>query len=257
MVAISVIIITHNEAANIGRCLHSIKGIADEVIVVDSFSIDETVSIAKASGAIVIQHAFEGYGAQKYFAQQQASNDWILSMDADEALSDTLQQSILTIKANPRYNAYKFNFLTNYCGNWIRHCGWYPDPKLRLWDKTKGTMLTDKVHEGFVLNSRNEQVGFLNGDMLHYSFNTISDHLKKIQHYSQIGAEFDVARGKKCSLIKLLLAPKWEFLNSFIFHLGFLDGYYGYVVCKNSAFASFAKYIKIRQFYELNNKPIN
>ncbi len=244
---LSAIIITYNEARNIARCLSALKGVADEVIVVDSFSLDETVAIATGMGARVIQHPFEGYGEQKIVAIAATQYDWILSLDADEELSQELRQSILAVKDKQEHDAYSFNFLTNYCGRWIRHCGWYPNPKMRFWNKRMGYMKADKVHEGFELDG-GTSTGFLKGDILHYSFPTISAHLKKVEQYSEIGARFDVARGKKVSFLKLWLAPKWTFLMLYLIRGGFLDGYYGYVVCKNSAFASFAKYLKIRQY---------
>ena len=227
------------------------------MIVVDSFSVDKTVSIAESLGAKVIQHAFEGYGEQKNVALAQSNYDWILSLDADEELSEDLRQSIVAIKGKEQHAVYQFPFLTNYCGKWIRHCGWYPNPKPRYWDKRRGHMTTDKVHEGWVLHNANDTIGDLKGDILHYSFPTISSHLKKIEQYSEIGARFDVERGKKVSLLKLLLAPKFAFLVQFIFRGGFLDGYYGYIVCRNSAFAAYAKYAKIRQYTKMKKAGEN
>jgi glycosyltransferase involved in cell wall biosynthesis len=250
---ISAIIITYNEARNIARCLNALKGVADEVIVVDSYSGDQTVAIAESLGARVLLHEFEGYGEQKIVAMNEARHDWILSLDADEELSSELRESILAVRDKQEHDAYTFNFLTNYCGKWIRHCGWYPNPKMRFWNKTKGYMKADKVHEGFELDP-GTSVGFLKGDILHHSFPTISAHLKKIEQYSEIGARFDVARGKKVSLLKLWLAPRWMFFMLYIIRGGFLDGYYGYVVCKNSAFAAFAKYLKIRQYTAMQRR---
>ena len=250
---LSDIIITFTEARNIARCITALQGVADEVIVVDSFSTDNTVELAQSLGARVLQHVFEGYGEQKIVAMNEARHDWILSVDADEELSPALRESILAIKKNPQHDAYSFNFLTNYCGHWIRHCGWYPNPKMRLWNKTKGHMKADKVHEGFELDAGTTQ-GFLKGDILHHSFPTISSHLKKVEQYSEMGARFDVARGKRVSLLKLLLAPRWTFFTLFILRGGFLDGYYGYVVCRISAFAAFAKYLKIRQYAAMQRR---
>jgi len=251
---ISAVIITYNEEHNIARCIRALDGLADEIILVDSFSKDNTVAIAESLGAKVLQHVFEGYGEQKRIAISHASHDWLLSVDADEVVSPELKQSILAIKGKEQYAAYQFPFLTNYCGHWIRHSGWYPSPKARLWDKRKGEMTADKVHEGWNLHNPNDPIGNLKGDILHYSFPTISAHLKKIEHYSENGARFDVARGKKVSLMKLLFAPKIAFFKDFILRGGFLDGYYGYIVCKNSAFAAYAKYAKIRQYTEMQQK---
>lgn len=246
---ITACIITFNEERNIERCIASLKDVADEILIVDSHSKDRTVTIATAMGARVIAHDFEGYGPQKYFAEQSATNDWIFSLDADESLSPELAQSLKAIKTTiPSYDAYEVNILANYCGHWIKHCGWYPQPKLRFWNRKKATMLNDKVHEGIRLHNASAATGKLHGDLLHYSFNTISDHIKKIEHYSETGARFDVARGKNCSLIKLIFAPSWQFFSDYIFRLGILDGYYGYIVCRNSAIASYVKYAKIRQY---------
>lgn len=254
---LSAIIITYNEARNIARCIRALEGLADEVIVVDSFSQDDTVAIARSLGAKVVQHPFEGYGEQKRVAIAQTAYDWILSVDADEEVSPELKRSMLAIRGKEAHAAYQFPFLTNYCGHWIRHCGWYPNPKVRLWDKRKGEMTADKVHEGWVLNDPSYTVGTLEGDILHYSFPTISAHIKKIEHYSEDGARFDVARGKKVSLLKLLLAPKWSFFVDYVLRGGFLDGYYGYIVCRNSAFAAYAKYAKIRQYTAMSRDALH
>lgn len=244
---ISAVIITLNEAENIARCIQSLQLVADEIVVLDSFSKDETVAIAKSLGATVLQHEFVGFGEQKIMAFAAASHDWILSVDADEALSEELQASILAIKEGPEFEAYSLSRLTNYCGKWIRHCGWYPDTLVRFWHKDSGHMKADKVHEGWELKA-GVKTGKLQGDLYHYSFPTISAHLKKLELYSEMGARFDVSRGKKVSIIKLLFGPAWTFFGVFILKLGFLDGYYGWVIAKISAFASFAKYLKVRQY---------
>ncbi|HRO42381.1 MAG TPA: glycosyltransferase family 2 protein [Flavipsychrobacter sp.] len=257
MISISACIITYNEEKNIARCIEAVRKVADEVVVIDSFSTDKTVDIATHLGAKVMQRKFLGYGDQKFFAQQQASHQWVLSIDADEVVSPKLAESILFIKTNPKFNAYKVDILPNYCGKWIRHCGWYPQPKLRLWNKEKGAMLNDKVHEGIELHDKNEKIGRLKGDLLHYSYDSISDHLRKIEHYTEISARADVARGKKVSFLKMVVAPPLQFLNDLIFKLGFLDGEFGFIVCKNNAFASFIKYAKTRHYSRLKKEGIN
>lgn len=257
LVNITACIITFNEERNIARCIASLQGVADEILIVDSHSKDNTVAIATDMGAKVLAHDFEGYGAQKYFAEQSAMHDWVFSLDADEALSPELAQSLKRIKeSTPEFDAYEVNILANYCGHWIKHCGWYPQPKLRFWNRRKATMLNDKVHEGIRLHYAEAPTGKLKGDLLHYSFNTISGHIKKIEHYSETGARFDVARGKKCGILKLVFAPGWQFFMDYIFRLGILDGYYGYIVCRNSAIASYVKYAKIRQYHSFARKGI-
>ena len=242
---ISVVIITYNEERNIERCIRSVLNISDEIIVVDSFSEDNTVAIARSLGAKVIQHAFEGYGAQKKFAINQAGNDWILQLDADESISPELEKSILSINDADTHSAYTVNVLTNYCGKWIKHCGWYPNPKIRLMDRRKGCMSADSVHEKRIPNEVNAKIRHLKPDLLHYSYYTISDHIQKIHHYSEISARADVARGKRCSMLKVFFAPKWFFMIQYIFARGFLDGYFGYIICKNSSFYVYLKYTKI------------
>jgi len=243
---ISAVIITLNEGRHIARCIRSLQSVADEVIVVDSYSTDDTVDIAEELGARVYLHPFDGYGGQKNIAVSYARYDYILNLDADETLSAELTGSILEAKGKKMHDAYFCNRLTNYCGKWIRHCGWYPDRLIRLWHKDQAAISGDKVHERLVA-APGTDTGFLRGDLLHYSYETISDHIKKIEQYSGIGARNDVARGKRCSIFRLWFLPKWIFFTIYILRLGILDGYYGYVISKNSAFAAFAKYLKIRE----------
>lgn len=254
---ITACIITFNEERNIERCIAALQGVVDEILIVDSHSKDRTVALATAMGAKVVAHDFEGYGPQKHFAEQTAQHDWIFSLDADEVISPVLALSLKSIReTTPQYDAYEVNILANYCGHWIKHCGWYPQPKLRFWNRKKASMLNDKVHEGIRLHQADAPTGKLKGDLFHYSFNTISDHIKKIEHYSETGARFDVARGKHCGIMKLIFAPSWQFFSDYIFRLGILDGYYGYIVCRNSAIASYVKYAKIRQYNFLKQRGV-
>ena len=248
MVKISTVIITHNEEHNIARCIESVKDISDEIVVVDSFSDDKTASIAQGFGAKVFFRTFKDFGDQKTFAIECAKNDWVLSVDADEVLSPELQASILKEKQGPVYDAYNVNILANYCGQWIRHCGWYPQPKLRLFNKNKCHMTSSKVHESIVMNDRKFRSGFLDGNLLHYSYKTISDHTKKIELYSELAAKNAIEKGERILFIKILLGPTWKFIYNFILRGGFLDGYLGYVICKNIAYAGFIKYVKIKLY---------
>lgn len=248
MVKISVVIITFNEEKNIGRCLNSVKNIADEIIVVDSFSTDNTVSIAHDYNAKVISSAFVGYAEQKNHATLQASNNWILSLDADEELTAALEQSIMEFKKGPKHNVYQMPRLTNYCGQWIKHSGWYPDKQTRLYDRTKGTWEEKKVHEYWRADNAGDTKGTLRGDLLHYSFSSISEHLKKIEKYTELAALAAVEDGKDASLLKIMASPKWHFFTEYIIKFGFLDGFYGYTICKLSAYSAFIKYTKIRMY---------
>jgi glycosyltransferase involved in cell wall biosynthesis len=246
MIKLSIVIITLNEEKNLARCLDSVTDVADEIIVVDSASTDNTVSIAKRYKAAVVQHPFSGYAEQKNFATQQATNDWILSLDADEVLSADLVKSILEIKKGPKYSLYQMARLTNYCGKWIRHCGWYPDKQMRLFDRTKGHWENKRVHEYWRSKSDGEPRGMLKGDLLHYSFSSIDEHVKKIEKYTELAAREAVENGKDAGFIKIRISPRWHFITEYFFKLGFLDGFYGYIICRLSSYSTFLKYAKIR-----------
>lgn len=170
-VKISVAIITFNEEKNIERCIRSVQEIADEIVVVDSHSTDKTKDICLNLGVNFIENMFEGYVEQIKFTLTQVSYDCVLSIDADEALSDELKDSILDVKRNWTHDGYFFNRLTNYCGRWIRHCGWYPDKKLRLYDKNKGAWQGVNPHYAFKMNE-NANAQHIRGDLLHYSYHS-------------------------------------------------------------------------------------
>jgi glycosyltransferase involved in cell wall biosynthesis len=246
MLQLSVVIITFNEEKNIGRCLDSLREIADEIVVVDSFSTDHTASICKKYNVNFIQRQWEGYSATKNFANAQAKNNWILSLDADEALSDELRKSILAAKQQTHPKAYQFNRLTNYCGKWIKHCGWYPDRKTRIFDKTNASW-EGTIHERLVV--KNEVPDLLKGDCLHYSYYTIEEHYRQSDKFATLSAESMFQQGKKVSLLKLLFSPLIKFAECYFLKLGFLDGIAGYTICKITASATFSKYRKLRRLY--------
>ncbi len=246
MIPITVVIITYNEERNIGRCLESVQGIADDIVVLDSFSTDKTEDICKQYGARFFQHRFDGHIEQKNRAITFAQFPHVLSLDADEVLSPRLRQSILSVKNDWQADGYYFNRLTNYCGHWIHHCGWYPDRKLRLWDSRRGRWGGLNPHDKFILETNATQQ-FLKGDLLHYSYHSITAHAKQADNFTNITARVAFERGKRSSVIKIWFFPKWKFFRDFILKLGFLDGFYGYVVCKISAYATFLKYLKLWQ----------
>lgn len=244
-IKLSAVIITLNEEKNIERCIESVQKVVEEVIVVDSFSTDATESICKRLGAKFIQNKFAGHIQQQNFARDQASYDYILSIDADEALSEKLQQSILQKKSNWDADAFTVNRLTNYCGQWIHHCGWYPDRKVRLWDRRKGEWGGENPHNKILIQPTG-MIQQLDGDLLHYSFYSISQHIQTLNNFSEIAAREALKKNKKADLfIHVLLNPLFTFVKKYFFQLGFLDGYYGFVVCINSAYSNFAKYSKI------------
>jgi len=253
MPQISAVIITYNEERNIERCLKSLKGVADDIVVVDSFSTDCTKAICEKNGVRFVQHKFEGFIEQKNWAITQAKFPHILSLDADEALSEKLKSAILEVKENWLYDAYFFNRLTNYCGKWIRHTGWYPDRKLRLCDSRKGAWGGENPHDKYIL-----QVGatqkFIEGDLLHYSYYTITEHISQVNKFTDISSREIFLKRKKASLLKIIFKPVWKFLRDFIFKLGFLDGYYGFVISAVSAFATFTKYLKLRELHKTHKR---
>ncbi len=245
MTELTVTIITYNEERNIGECLDSIKDLADDIVVIDSFSTDRTKEIAEAHGARVVQNTFNGYIEQKNFAISQAKYPYILSLDADERLSEELKRSILSVKENWEYDGYYFNRLTNYCGKWIRFTSWYPARKLRLWDSRKGCWGGINPHDRFIME-KGATKRFLKGDLLHYSYYSITEHVNQLNTYSSIVARAYRKQGIKSSYLKILLHPSWRFFRDFFIRLGFLDGYYGFVVCMNTAHETFLKYIKLK-----------
>ncbi|MCX7862343.1 MAG: glycosyltransferase family 2 protein [Bacteroidales bacterium] len=246
-IRLSVVIITFNEEKNIARCLEAALKVADEIIVVDSYSTDKTKSICLTYGVKFIEHQFEGYVKQKNFANSQASSPYILNLDADEVLSEELISSILKVKENWTCDGYLINRITNYCGKWIKHGGWYPDKKLRLYDVRKGKWEGENLHEKFVLE-KNSLLGQIKGDLYHYSYISIKQHIEQINKFTEIAAQTEAKLGRKITLLKLIMYPIWKFKRDYFIRLGFLDGYYGFIVAILSAFASFVKYAKIRQY---------
>jgi len=246
MKKISATIIAFNEEENIERCLQSMQGVADEIIVVDSFSQDKTVEICENYGAKVFQHPFEGYGAQKNYAVSQAAYDLILSLDADEALSEPLKKSLLEAKESEPFDAYKCNRINNFCGSWIKHGGWYPDRQLRFWNKNSGGWNNSKVHEKVDLKP-GARLGHLEGNLLHYSYYSFAGYIRQMNKYSDLKADELIGRGKKANLFKLIFKPFGKFLTNYFYKLGFLDGYYGFVLAISAGYADFITQIKVKE----------
>lgn len=245
MPKISAVIITYNEEQFIEKCLASLQGVADEIVVVDSFSTDGTEEICKKYNVKFIKHPFEGFRDQKNYALQHATYKNILSLDADEALSDALRESILKIKDKWDFDAYRFNRRNNYCGTWIRFSEWYPDRQLRLFYTDHGKWGELNLHEKFMM-SNGATIGKLKGDLLHWPFLTHEDHIDKMDRYSQIGAvEFHKA-GKKANIFTPYIHFFWGFFRSYIVRGGFLDGRNGYLICSLYAKSTFHKYKKLR-----------
>jgi glycosyltransferase involved in cell wall biosynthesis len=243
---LSVVIITYNEEAHISNCIESVKPVADEIIVVDSFSTDKTVELARAAGAIVKQSAWPGYIEQKNLALEFATHNYVLSLDADEMLDATLLAAIIDAKKSFGHKAYLMNRCTNYCGKFIRHGQWYPDRKLRLFDKRVASWGGLNPHDKIML-SEPYPVKHLPGDILHYSFDSIEEHVSQGNRFSTIAAQSLFERGRKSSWINILANPLWTFIHGYIVRLGLLDGAAGFIISIISAHHTFLKYIKLHQ----------
>lgn len=248
---LSVVIITFNEERNIERCLASVQTLADEILVVDSFSIDKTIEICERYQAKVIQNSFEGHIQQKNFAMEQASNDWILSLDADEALSEELVQAIKQVKSaeKSKVNLYEMNRLTNYCGSWVKYCGWYPDTKARLVNRKFAKWVGVNPHDK-LKGLKQEKIDFLKGDILHYSYYTKDDHLKQIEYFSKIAAGELIKQGNNADQFTIYLKTAAQFFKSYVLKRGFLDGKIGWQISTLSAFATYRKYSLLRTLNE-------
>lgn len=245
---ISVAVICFNEEKKIGRCLESLIEIADEIIVVDSFSKDRTKEIALSFSKVrFFEKTFLGHIEQKNYAFSLCQYDYILSLDADENLSLELRQSLLDLKksdVNERKEAYKFHRLTNYNGVWIRHCGWYPDTKLRFIKKGVAVWRGQNPHDILIPKERID-VGFLGGDLLHYSYDSITDHVDQTNKFTTIAAKAAFERGTRSNILKVISRPLLKFLKDYLLKRGFLDGRYGFIICTINALSAFLKYSKI------------
>lgn len=254
MSKISGVIIAFNEEHYISKCLESLQGVVDEIVVIDSFSTDQTVKICEAHGARVIQRAFVGFTDQKNFANDQAQYDYILSLDADEALSDELKASILKVKPTLSAEGYSFNILNHYCGQWIHHSNWYPGTKIRLYNRHQARWYSPtNLHETIKLNTPTSVVK-LNGDLLHWAYDSYSEHHQKNDRYTTLAAVNHVKnKGKKIPVFKIIVNPFWKFFKNYFIKKGFLDGFQGFVICSMAGYSTFLKYIKIIELQKKEN----
>lgn len=247
MPLLSVVVISKNEERNIRRCLESVA-FADEIILIDSQSVDNTRNIAEEFGAKIYSPEWNGFGPAKQEGVRRASHNWILSIDADEVVSPELKDEIIKILgAESKFSGYYVPRCTNFIGRWIRHSGWYPDYVLRLFDKTKGNFNDAYVHEKVVVSGETDR---LKNDLLHYSYPTMEDYFDKFNYYTTVGAEELYKKGKKASWGKILIKPLAQFIKQFILKAGFLDGVEGFLISFLSAVAVMVKYTKLRA---LNN----
>jgi glycosyltransferase involved in cell wall biosynthesis len=240
---ISATIITCNEERNLPRAIESLR-CCDEIVVVDSGSTDRTMAIAEKYGARVLEADWRGYAGQKNYAASAATHDWVLAIDADEALSEDLEAEIWQLKKKgPEFDAYTVPRLAQYLGRWILYSGWHPDRKVRLFDRRKARWTGDYVHESVVSTG---SVGQLHGNLLHYTCGSLSEHLKTMDRYTTLAAEEVVARKMKVGYRQLLLEPPWTFFKSYIAQRGFLDGMEGLAIAYMASLYTFLKYAKAR-----------
>jgi glycosyltransferase involved in cell wall biosynthesis len=247
---LSLIVITLNEERNIERCLQSVPFVAD-VLVVDSGSQDKTCELALKYGARVLQRKWSGYGPQKKFATEQAKYDWILSLDADEALSPELASEIQArfTKLNPK-TGYELPRKSWHLGKWIRHGGWYPDYQLRLYHRQFSQWPETQIHE----RVQAEKTEKLQAPLFHYVFENLADQVDTNNRYSSLLAEKDWAQGKRFSCLKLLVKPLTKFVETYFLKLGFLDGRAGLLISISAAYSIFLRWAKISELQDRAQK---
>jgi glycosyltransferase involved in cell wall biosynthesis len=240
---ITATIITQDEERNIVRVIESLR-CCDEILILDSGSTDRTVELAQNLGARVIEAGWRGYAGQKNWAAEHANNDWILSLDADEALSESLEAEIWNLKKNgPAFDGYTMPRLARYLGRWIFHSGWYPDRKVRLYDRAKGRWVGDVVHESVQVDGH---VGHLDSNILHFTCESLSEHLRTLDRYTTLAAQDLATRHVPIPLWRLIVDPPWTFLKTYFIQRGFQDGLEGLVIAYMAAFYTFLKYSKSR-----------
>ena len=243
MAKISACIISYNEEKKIEGCLKSLEGVVDEIIVVDSLSTDRTIEITKKYTDKIFNQSFLGHIEQKNLAITKASHDWILSLDCDEQLTDELKESILKVKKNLEdADAYRMARKTFYVYRWLNHC-WYPDHKVRLFNKNTAHWAGTNPHDHIELTG--SKVTTLKGDLLHYSFDSISEHIQTLDSFTEIGANEIIRKNKKVNILSPWTHGLWTFLKLYLFKRGFMDGYAGLVVAVLSGMHAFVKYNKV------------
>lgn len=248
---ISVAVITFNEERNIERCLKSVISLADEIVVVDSLSSDNTVAIAQANSAKVIHQKFLGYIEQKNFAIDQCAHDWVLSLDADECLSDDLQKEILQLKNNHlQPDGYIMPRLSRYCGQWIKHGAWYPDKKVRLFNRTVAKWGGINPHDKIFFTNEHPSIIQLNGDILHYTINTKEEHQQQAKRFSEITAKELFNQKKKTNALKIYFKPVVRFIRDYFLKAGFLDGKAGLQIAIISAHHVYLREHKLNELIQ-------
>ncbi|MGL5950216.1 MAG: glycosyltransferase family 2 protein [Cetobacterium sp.] len=244
---LSVGIITFNEERIIGKTLSAVKEIADEIIIVDSFSSDRTVEIAKSFGAVVFQESWKGFGPQKNSAIEKCKENWILLIDADEVISPELAHKIKEISSQQESRAvYEINRCSVCFGKELKHGGWSNQYATRLWRKGDVTVNNNLVHENYITEKPLEKI---REKIYHYSYLTMEDYFNKFNKYTTLGALEYYNRGRKPGIFQLTLNPLFKFIRMYILRFGFLDGIEGFAIASASGMYSMVKYFKLREIY--------
>ena len=240
---LSVILITFNEAHNLAECLSSLQGLADEIVIVDNGSRDGTLDIAAQFGARVVRtDDWPGFGPQKNRALDAATGEWVLSIDADERVTPELADEIRAVIAGNAAAAYEIPRLSWYCGRFMRHSGWYPDPVLRLFQRGRARFSDDLVHERLLPQ---DAVRRLQNHLLHYSFMNFSQVLEKVDRYSTASAQQMFARGRRATLLGAVVRGLWAFVRTYVLRRGFLDGPQGFALAVSNAQGTYYRYLKL------------
>jgi glycosyltransferase involved in cell wall biosynthesis len=245
---ISAVIITYNEEKRLEPALKSLAGIAEEIVVVDRYSDDDTLKIAKKYTDCVFQRKWTNFADQKNYANSKARFPWILSLDADERLSPKLREEIIQLKEQePGCTGFSMPREVFYLGRWIRHSGWYPDRKIRLFQKEKAHWEGKYIHEKLVIEG---EVKKLHGSIYHFTYRNVSDHLRRINTFSDLGAQKLYAQNKRCRWYHLLFLPFFRFLRAYLLKSGFRDGFAGFTISVLDAYSVFARYAKLREIWK-------
>lgn len=253
MIPLSLIVITRNAEAHLARCLNSVK-FASDVVVLDCGSTDRTLEIARECGARVFSEEWRGFGPQKRRATEIAKYDWVLSLDADEALSMDAQnevRQILSSGAAPSVQAFRFPRISFHMGRWIRHGGWYPDWQIRLYDRNVANWSDAQIHEKI----QAQKIGTLHFPIEHWVFSSLTHQIETNNRYSSLGADELFKKGKRFSFFNLIVKPKVKFFETYVWKLGFLDGLPGFIIAVGAAYSVFLKWAKLWERQRLKPKP--
>ncbi len=248
MHTLSVVIITYNEEKYIGKCLDSLKQVADEIIIVDSFSTDDTLAICSHYEVKLYQNKFSDFSSQRNLAMSMASMSHILFIDADEVLSEELIGEIRKLKEEGFKNqVYTLDRITNFCGKWIKHGMWYPDKIQRLVQRGIAKWTGD-VHENLTFDTSPTK-GFVKGHLLHYSYDSVGQLVEKLEKYTTIQSKQMFHQKKKATWIKIFINPVWAFISGYFIKLGFLDGWQGIIIQYSIAYQTKRKYSKLKKLW--------